>query len=159
MPIPGPMPGVLVQGDLQFLGRVDAPMVPYVERAPIGSGSDPAGYLLVYPRGATETNCAEPPPTPIQAIPIPIPVPPPGTPGLPPNITATIDAGRQVTMFLRGDVAFAGSVMPLPCNPMMPARCAAAGMGAVCHPVARRCVHPQAPTVTPWIDVLTGGGG
>jgi hypothetical protein len=153
-PEPGPMPGELVQGDLQFLGEVAEIEVPYVERAPIGSGAGPAGYLFVYARGASATDCASPASMPIQAIPIPIPVPPPDTPGIPPNITATIDAGDQVSIFLRGDVAFATTVLPLPCDPSVPASCSGAGSGAVCHPVARRCVHPLAPTLTPWIDDL-----
>jgi hypothetical protein len=146
---PGPMPAVSLFADARYLGSLaPATLIPYVERAPIATGA-----LFVAPRIGGPRDCATlSPAPPTIVIPIPFPVPPPGM--VPPNVTATIDDGDVVTIFLRGDAAMGAMVMPISCTPPFGPECDAAGPSAVCHPIVRRCVHPQGPTITPWIDVL-----
>ncbi|MDQ3034854.1 MAG: DUF4397 domain-containing protein [Myxococcota bacterium] len=147
--VAGEMPGEELAMGVAYVGGATMVLdLPYSERGPVTSGA-----LLIYARTtATGTNCADATgATRLAAIPLPFPVPPDGTPGYPVNLTDadTLDAGEVATLFFRGH-AGAPSVVPLPCT-AAGGECAAMA-GAVCHPIAMRCVHPEAPSLTPWID-------
>lgn len=142
----GEMPGELIAAGVAYVGGATAVVeLPYTERDPIA-----AGALLIYARGAgAAVDCAAPTGAPTLAFPIPFPVPTGA--GIPENITATIDAADVVSIFLRGDAVQGGMAAAISCTPDATA-CEAAGN--MCHPTLMRCLSPQGPSLTPWIDNL-----
>lgn len=142
------MPGELIAADVAFVGGATTVLdLPYDERDPIA-----AGALLIYARAAGAVDCAAPTGAPTLAFPIPFPVP--SGAGIPANITATIDADDVVTVFLRGDAPTGGTAAAIPCDDGGTACTAGGGACTTVAPGTMRCLHPQGPSLTPWIDNL-----
>jgi hypothetical protein len=139
--------GESVASDVPYVGAETDLVVdlPYNERDPMATG---VLYVYLHAPGAP-VDCADPG-TSAPAFGYPVPFPIPTGAGIPENLTATVDADDVVTLFLRGDAAL-GSIAGMAAGcPDVTTACEAAG-GAC---AADRCLHPQGPSITPWIDNL-----